>query len=325
MTAPRRGRAVGVAVAAAALVAVTALPAATLLLGEEPGRRGWLATSAVAEIPPLFLALYQEAAATRCPGLPWPVLAAIGRVETGHGSNPNVSSAGAMGPMQFLPSTWRSFGLDGDGDGAADILNPADAIHSAAGYLCAFGGADPARLRSAIFAYNHATWYVDMVLEHAARYAALVTGDEQVAEGLADVAALLANPNLVLSSPARQDLQMGRIDPRVVAVLALGSASPTLGVTVLQTGHSKYVAGTRSVSNHWCGQAADIFTVAGEAVGPASAAARAFTEYLVALPAPLRPDEIGVPFYDLESVPGVFANAAHQRHVHVGFGPRCPG
>ncbi len=114
-------------------------------------------------------ALYQQAALT-CPGLPWGVLAGIGQVETDHGANKNVSSAGAMGPMQFMPATWEAYGVDGDGDGKADILNQTDAVYSAAHYLCSNGGGNSASLYKAIFAYNHSSYYVNTVLRLAAQY-----------------------------------------------------------------------------------------------------------------------------------------------------------
>lgn len=131
-----------------------------------------VASSATAGgIPQNFLALYQ-AAATTCPGLPWPVLAAVGQVESGHGSNMGPSSAGAMGPMQFLPSTFAGYAVDGDRDGVADIWNPADAIYSAARYLCANGGGNgPQGLYNALWRYNHADWYVLMVVEVAGQIA----------------------------------------------------------------------------------------------------------------------------------------------------------
>jgi membrane-bound lytic murein transglycosylase B len=124
-------------------------------------------------LPPsaVYLSLYKRAAAT-CAGLSWTVLAAIGQVESGHGRNPSTSSAGAMGPMQFLPSTFAHYAVDGDGDGLADLMNPYDAIFTAASYLCANGaGRGGDALYSAIWHYNHADWYVQMVLALAKQYA----------------------------------------------------------------------------------------------------------------------------------------------------------
>jgi membrane-bound lytic murein transglycosylase B len=98
------------------------------------------------------------------------VLAAIGTIESGNGRDPSTSSAGAMGPMQFLPSTWAAYGLDADGDGRAEIMDPVDAVHAAARYLCDNGGGRPgAALAGAVYAYNHAEWYVRDVLSLAAR------------------------------------------------------------------------------------------------------------------------------------------------------------
>ncbi len=123
--------------------------------------------------PASYLALFQESAAQYCPGLSWTVLAAIGQIESGDGANTGPSSAGALGPMQFLPSTWRVWGIDAFGEtGPPDIMNPYDAVPSAAQMLCASGAAQGGQgLRQAIFAYNHATWYVDEVLTLAAEYA----------------------------------------------------------------------------------------------------------------------------------------------------------
>ncbi|MDX6539776.1 MAG: hypothetical protein QOI71_1386 [Gaiellales bacterium] len=98
-------------------------------------------------------------------GIDWRVLAAINRVETNFGHNTHVSSAGAVGWMQFLPSTWRRWGVDASGDGVADPYDPQDAIFSAARYLDAAGARSD--LRRAIFAYNHANWYVNEVLSIA--------------------------------------------------------------------------------------------------------------------------------------------------------------
>jgi soluble lytic murein transglycosylase-like protein len=99
-------------------------------------------------------------------GIDWRVLAAINRVETNFGHNTHVSSAGAVGWMQFLPSTWRRWGVDASGDGIADPYDPQDAIFSAARYLDAAGARSD--IRRAVFAYNHADWYVNEILSIAA-------------------------------------------------------------------------------------------------------------------------------------------------------------
>jgi murein DD-endopeptidase MepM/ murein hydrolase activator NlpD len=120
-------------------------------------------------IPPFLLPIYQ-ACGTQY-GIPWQVLASINRIETAFGTNLNVSSAGALGWMQFMPATWEMYGVDANEDGRKDPYNPVDAICAAARYLRAAGGADD--LRTAIFAYNHADWYVDEVLLYANQYGKL--------------------------------------------------------------------------------------------------------------------------------------------------------
>jgi murein DD-endopeptidase MepM/ murein hydrolase activator NlpD len=101
-------------------------------------------------------------------GIPWQVLAAINKIESNFGRNMGPSSAGAVGWMQFMPSTWLRWGTDANGDGIADPWAPEDAIFSAARYLAAAGGRTD--LERGVFAYNHADWYVQDVLELAALY-----------------------------------------------------------------------------------------------------------------------------------------------------------
>ena len=114
-------------------------------------------------IPPFLLPIYQAAGIEY--GVRWEVLAAINEIETDYGRNLNVSTAGAVGWMQFMPSTWKRYGVDANHDGRKDPYNPVDAIFAAARYLKA-AGADQ-DVRGAIFAYNHADWYVDSVLMRA--------------------------------------------------------------------------------------------------------------------------------------------------------------
>jgi hypothetical protein len=115
------------------------------------------------QIPPFLLPIYQAAGIQY--NVPWQVLAAINEIETDYGRNLSVSTAGAVGWMQFLPSTWKVWGVDANGDGVADPYNPVDAIFSAARYLHAAGASKS--LWNAIFAYNHAGWYVQSVLLRA--------------------------------------------------------------------------------------------------------------------------------------------------------------
>jgi hypothetical protein len=121
------------------------------------------------EIPPFLLPIYQSCGTEY--GIPWQVLAGINKIETAFGTNLNVSSAGAEGWMQFIPSTWAGYGVDANNDGRKDPYNPVDAICAAARYLRAAGGDKD--LRQAIFAYNHADWYVDEVLLYANQYGKL--------------------------------------------------------------------------------------------------------------------------------------------------------
>ena len=169
--------------AAGVLLGVAALASS---LGPPPPSAA--STAAVADIPPVMLALYRRSAPA-CPGLSWTVLAAVGKVETDHNRGTAVSTAGARGPMQFLPSTWVGVPpVDGNGDGRTDIDDPADAVPTAARYLCTNGAGDPERLPEAIWAYNHSDTYVAQVLALAADYAATPPTSAAGADGLTPAA-----------------------------------------------------------------------------------------------------------------------------------------
>jgi transglycosylase-like protein with SLT domain/peptidase M23-like protein len=124
------------------------------------------------QIPPFLLPIYQAAGIQY--DIPWQVLAAINEIETDYGRNLSVSSAGARGWMQFLPSSWKTYGVDANNDGRKDPYNPADAIFAAARYLKAAGG--DKNIRQAIFSYNHADWYVQSVLLRAKLIGGLPAG-----------------------------------------------------------------------------------------------------------------------------------------------------
>jgi len=122
-------------------------------------------------IPPRYIPIYVAAAQRyRLGEQGWAYLASIGYTENkfaGSGGSPT-STAGALGPMQFLPSTWAVYGADGDGDGIKDVQNLHDAIFGAANYLRASGA--PADWQRALFSYNHAQWYVDGIQALALDY-----------------------------------------------------------------------------------------------------------------------------------------------------------
>jgi hypothetical protein len=208
--------------------------------------------------------------------------------------------------MQFLPETWQQYGLDADGDGVADVHSARDAAFGAAAMLCANGGGDQATLDGALFAYNHAQWYVDEVRRVAVEYA--VVDDA--------AAVLLANPRVVLSDWARRDVAAGRVHPRLLALLAALAERRTITVSVIDTGHGFYVRGTTRMSLHAVGRAADISVVDGEPVSAANAAARDLVAWLASAPDGLRVAEVGSPFADLLGG-RFFADEQHGRHVHV--------
>jgi len=145
-------------------------PSAALAIPSLP-----LSSCAATGVPPILIPMYQRAAAAYGLGPQGPaILAGINQIETGFGSNMGPSYAGAVGWMQFMPETWDGYGVDANGDGVADPYNPEDAIFAAASYLSASGM--PEDTYGAIFAYNHADWYVADVLANASCYAAEVGG-----------------------------------------------------------------------------------------------------------------------------------------------------
>jgi murein DD-endopeptidase MepM/ murein hydrolase activator NlpD len=170
-------------------------------------------------------ALWQSAGSAY--GVPWQVLAAINKGESNFGRNMGPSSAGAVGWMQFMPSTWERWGVDANGDGIADPWNPQDAVFAAARYLAASGGAQD--IARAILSYNHAQWYVDEVLQLAQTFGSggpsttFQLDRLQVSLDVARKDVIAANARLVAAE--RVDRTLARSERKALARAA--------GVTVL--------------------------------------------------------------------------------------------
>jgi hypothetical protein len=172
----RNGAALSLATALLALTAVLLVPA-----GRPPVLSPRALISGLAAIPASYLTWYKQAART-CPGLHWEILAGIGTIESDNGRSQargvqhGKNRKGAEGPMQFEPATFAEYAVRADRSARLTPYNPQDAIFTAARMLCADGGGSARGLRGAVFAYNHAHWYVRAVLAIAARYTAATRG-----------------------------------------------------------------------------------------------------------------------------------------------------
>jgi cell wall-associated NlpC family hydrolase len=154
-------------------------------VGGEPSSR------ALADIPPTYLALYQEAATEL--GMPWELLAAVGKVESDHGRNPasrTPNAARAVGPMQFLPAAFAEYSW-ASGSPDPNIDDPRDAIYAAASMLVDNDVRDDPR--AALYAYNHSDAYVDQVLAWAAAYQAADTATPNASAASAGATAAAGN------------------------------------------------------------------------------------------------------------------------------------
>jgi murein DD-endopeptidase MepM/ murein hydrolase activator NlpD len=194
------------------------------------------------EIPPFLLPIYQACGTEY--GIPWEVLASINKIETAFGTNLNVSSAGAVGWMQFLPSSWEAYGVDANGDGRKDPYNPVDAICAAASYLKVAGGQHD--LYDAILAYNHADWYAQEVLLYARAYGKLPSDLVGSLTGLTEGAhfPIAADARYADDISARAALKSSTTDTRVSGNAAeVISSSPTRrGINIFSRADAPVVA-----------------------------------------------------------------------------------
>jgi hypothetical protein len=320
----RRGRALFIAVFIFGCVWLIVLVGAlAALLGLQPLQGGGYEPSqlATAEIPAEYLELYQQAA-QRYGIDPW-ILAAIGHIETNHGrlNAPGVRSGVnaygcCAGPMQFsvigARSTWDAYGVDGNNDGRKSPYDPADAIPAAARYLKASGA--PGDYRRAIFAYNHADWYVADVLAQAETYRGAATGPTNTSPAeRATVRELLDNRRLIVTPGQRADLRAGGFDARLLSTLAWIGQRHSIVVTALRADHSP---GT----NHEAGRAIDIGAVDGEICrGSRRGSCANLVRELAAVTGPTRSTELIYCWDPDLADPGMFARADHCDHIHLGM------
>jgi hypothetical protein len=163
------------------------------------------------EVPKRLVPIYEKAAAKYDLGVRGPsILASINWHETSFGTNLGDSSAGAEGWMQFLPSSWEAFGVDGDEDGDRDPNDPWDAIFAAANLLRHEGA--PGEWWGAIWHYNHADWYVEEVLGDSKKFAS--PGGAVVAAAAGGCEATALAPNEVVAKMIAEANRLSAIRPR---------------------------------------------------------------------------------------------------------------
>lgn len=321
-TVPKRSSALKVVVVLAALGAAFTLflvssIGAILGTSKRPGNSFAPSDAALADIPEDYLRIYQAVGAEF--DLDWTILAGIGKVETNHGrlDAPGVTSGVntfgcCAGPMQFNlrngpPSTWESY-RDSAGD---DVYDPADAIPASARLLIDNGAPDS--YRQAIFAYNHAHWYVEDVMAQAERYrgaAARASG----AVGSANASEILNNDRVTMTGVMRAQLEQGDIDPRIIATIAFAADDRAIIITsLLRPGDPR---------NHGAGRAVDIGAVDGDiCTGTRTGKCGQLAVDLARVEGDARSTELIYAFdADGAGDPRGFADpVGHSDHIHVGF------
>lgn len=238
----------------------------------------------------------------------------------------------AVGPTQFLPATWASWGQDGNADGIVNPQNITDAAKATAWYLCLRTStdlSDPTTLSQAILRYNRSQQYLAKVLAKAAEYQALMA-----APGVGgDPTALLAHPGFTGSQRAVADLESGQVDPRLISILYNLASQQPIYVGTIKTGHYQCVGGgsleanptTCKESHHWHWRGADISIVSQAPVSSQNYSAYSLVNHMATLPvdSPLRPAEVGSPWPQFNPLGGFFHDEDHLDHLHLAVcGPR---
>ena len=316
-----------------------------------PAHAALACSSGAQAIPSSYLSLYKAWGAET--GVPWSLLAAVGSVESGHGSDPLAMvphDKGVLGPMQFQAGSNKlARRQDGSGDqgfgGTWGIWrkasghppyrmdDPDDEIAAAAAKL-RYDAGPALDWTKALYHYNALGAYVNLVLKREQHYrlgtcvpdppSAATTPDTSTTTAPAttvpssSVAQLLDSSSVDLTAAAAGDLRRGIVDSRLVALLQWIAQRHSIAISEFRTGHPKYVAGTPKISNNWFGRATTITWIDGRAVSPGSAAARSLWQQLRSAPSSIRPIEIGAPWADPAN-PRFYSGPDAQNLIHIGF------
>jgi hypothetical protein len=269
-------------------------------------------------IPPDYLEAFQDAAGSYDLGEDgvW-ALAAVARLESDYGRGMTGEELERSGPLGLSDENWERYEVDGDGDGKAQRASIGDSSAALARMIWAAGG-----IREGIFAHNHASWYVQEVLDEAEP----LRGKCRVRTVAYSVA--LPGPtsmpinweNLELSNELELwDLQQGAIDPRVVSLIAAISLEHTIRISSLRSDHSMHTTGG-NVSNHFFGRAVDIAAIDGVpcTVTTVESPCGQMVRALAALPAGQMPTEL-IFCFDADGPGPAFAAADHCDHIHAGY------
>jgi hypothetical protein len=335
---------IGVAIAAVMAVLIVVVAVLALIFGGGGGDAlgNDCGTSELTDdVPAELRPLYRDAAKTYALGPQGaPILAGINKIETDYGRNRKVSSAGAVGWMQFMPATWAQYGVDANHDGKKDPSDPADAIFAAARYLKAAGA--PGDWRRAVFAYNHADWYVQQVLD-AARALTAQVGDDvstttpvdtalDIDTGLCTINAGVPGKVVIAPNANRENMPVAQITIDFVAQVA-GIANREITITT-GTNHDQYTV-DGNVSDHWDGHAADIGMVANGGTDDGPVGDRIMTACLIAggvAPLQARQQAQQGGLFTLvhgglriQCIWKTNAGGNHHNHVHIGARPTGAG
>lgn len=273
------------------------------------------------EIPNYYMRGFEEAASRYELGRRgvW-ILASVARLESDYGRGMTAKQLVKHGPMGLTEKEWKSYGVDGDGDGMVRRDEPWDGIATFARMLWS----NPT-LEAGLFAHNHASWYVEAATSDADRIAGkckTAKAEWKIAYPRATVNATEINwANLQVMNPtAASDIQNGLIDRRVINLLAILTQKYSLQISALRSDHSMMTA-SGNISNHYGGRALDIAAVNGVPCTDQSASSPC-TEVgllLASLPDGVRPTEL-IYGWDLDGPGPAFAMADHANHIHAGFG-----